>query len=135
MGRIGSDTLADLAAVYQEGDDEYSVATTCFGSDAPLLVSEAFAEAIHERFPQSRRGAAFRHAFSCESNPRKRKLLWAIVEDTFGCLFCDVVVLQDCSGHEAYDCVSQRLRCISPARRCRAGFPREDVSALNLVRS
>ena len=100
------------------------VGTWCSGTDAPVLMSRAFAEAARSSLQCS---ADVRHAFSCECNVAKQQFLLDMVPVPI--LFDDAYSLPKLCGFNVKGSTVEPVPTIS---RAWFGFPCQDVSSLNM---
>lgn len=109
---------------------QFSAGTFCSGTDAPILVYNAFLEAASkEFFPQSVSATpTVNHMFSAEVEEKKRSFL----QDFFDMKFCFTDVLDiPRTGGNMFDCKSESWQKVPTVNWAAAGFPCDDASALH----
>ena len=122
--RSTDEDVRDFEAwLHHEMHLSFDMATACSGTDSPVLVWEAFAACVLERF-------GFRpqvvHKYSCERCPRKREFIREVAPNVER-LFCEATLL----GHESHDVFTEQSLPTPPSDFLFAGFPCTDASRLN----
>lgn len=122
---------ASLTRIEKKSEcDSFLAGTFCSGTDAPVLVYEAFmAAAADTLFAGS--GCSmptFAHSFSCEVEDEKR----AFLQDFFDMKYCFTDVL-DMEKHDGrmFDVKSQNWHRVPSVDWAAAGFPCDDASSLH----
>ena len=137
MLRLADSVRAELMEFLEmQSENIQRIATACSGSDAPLLVCRAFAEAVYE---MTGTALDMEHTFSCEKDQSKQRFLkrmftnMKVRDDEMCFLFKDTKDLRDGPGHEAEDCLLDdgEASTIPSCTELWLGFPCVDVSKLN----
>ncbi|CAE7664575.1 unnamed protein product [Symbiodinium sp. CCMP2592] len=132
--RLNTSHQSDMAFALSKAGS-IRMATACSGTDAPVLVGKAFADAVRTCFSVR---SEFEHVFSCESDPDKRGFLEAMFKHTgdvdMARLFVSTEHLAAAGPHGGQ--VEEHLsreECEIPADFTDLifGFPCQDVSRLN----
>jgi hypothetical protein len=113
--------------------DARSLGSICSGTDAPVLVYEAFDAALHHHLiDDDNRLMKMEFAFSTELNSKKREFLLDMYEGKIQRLFRDACLLDQATS---YDDVSNGNIPIPRVTDVVGGFPCTDVSRLNPAKS
>ena len=120
--------------LHAESKEPLKVGTACSGTDSPVLVARAYAEAVRQLWGANRE---VEHVFSCERNAKKRHFLANMFCNTFdsshamGSLYEDAVDLQFGPEGMSLDVLSDNISEVGTCCDLWAGFPCQDVSKLN----
>lgn len=135
MDRSTQEELKDLEAWVQQ-ERRFTCGTMCSGSDAPMLVMEAFDRACRERFkglPRRLQGGqgGIMQVFACEKEARKAGFI-AHMWPECGLIFKKC---EDMASRQAPEWTTKALQPTPLAKMLLAGFQCTDNSCLNAKRS
>lgn len=128
LSQLACDEVNSMAERLKSGVVR-SIGSVCSGTDAPVLMYEAFDDALQEYLGNG--FATMGHGFSTEVNPKKRKFLLDMYEDRMHLLFHDACLLDQ---NTSYDDVSGKHQIVPRVSDLVGGFPCVDVSGLNAKR-
>ena len=128
LSQLARDEVNSMAERLKSGVVR-SIGSVCSGTDAPVLLYEAFDDALQEYLGNG--FATMGHGFSTEVNPKKRKFLLDMYEDRMHLLFHDACLLDQ---NTSYDDVSGKHQIVPRVSDLVGGFPCVDVSGLNAKR-
>ena len=132
LGRFTYDELNGVVSRLTSGEAR-SLGSICSGTDAPVLVYEAFDTALrHHLSDDGDRLMKMEFAFSTELNSKKREFLLDMYEGKIQRLFRDACLLDQATS---YDDVSNANIPIPRVTDVVGGFPCTDVSRLNPAKS
>lgn len=125
FSRLTAKERADVKAFVRMQQGQFDIGTFCSGTESPLLVWRAFAEACHEAIDER---VAVRAVFAAESDKKKHIFIQKVWSPKR--LFDDVLQLQHGNAYNVCTNSRESTSCLSVGFAV-GGFPCKDASSLN----